>query len=58
MSKSNHRSLEKEVEHNGPIWTHPYMLYIGLTTLLFGALVLIAWLAWTNGWIPSRGSVQ
>jgi hypothetical protein len=36
-------------------WKSPYVLYILLTTLLFGALVFIGWLALQNGWIPNRG---
>ena len=43
-----------EPEHVGSIWKHPYMVYIYLTAVLFGLLVFIAWMAWENGWIPSR----
>jgi hypothetical protein len=38
-----------------PGWKNPYVLYIVLITLLFGLLMLIGWLAYQNGWIPSRG---
>jgi hypothetical protein len=44
-----------EAEHQGPIWKHPYMIYIMLTAALFGFLVLMAYLALKNNWIPSRG---
>ncbi len=44
----------REPEHQGPLWTHPYMLYIVLTVVIFGGMLLIGWLALENGWIPSR----
>ncbi len=43
-----------EPEWSGPIWKHPYMLYVWLTMALFGFLLVMAWLAWTNDWIPHR----
>jgi len=43
-----------EPEHVGPLWKHPYLVYIYLTALLFSLLLFIAWMAWENGWIPSR----
>ncbi len=46
---------QHETEHQGPIWKHPYMIYVGLTMVLFLFLVVMAYLAWTNGWIPNRG---
>jgi hypothetical protein len=52
MSQQN---LQREDEHVGPIWKHPYFLYILLTLVLFLFLVGMPWLAWTNGWIPNRG---
>ena len=48
------RPAPHEPEHVGSIWKHPYLIYIYLTAILFVGLVLIAWLAWENGWIPSR----
>jgi hypothetical protein len=47
--------LKPEREHQGPIWKHPYFLYLLLTVVLFVALLLIGWMALDNGWIPSRG---
>ncbi len=44
-----------EEEHRGSIWTHPYMIYIGLTLVLFVLLLVIGAIAWTQGWIPNRG---
>ena len=49
------KPLKREEEHTGPIWKHPYMIYVSLTAALFLFLLFAAWLAWTNGWIPSRG---
>jgi hypothetical protein len=49
------QNLKHEEEHVGSIWKHPYMIYIILTIALFLSLVFVAWLAWTNGWIPNRG---
>lgn len=48
------KSLTPEREHEGSIWKHPYMIYILLTAVLFVALVVVAWLALENGWIPKR----
>jgi hypothetical protein len=50
--------LKPEREHPGPIWKHPYVLYLLLTVVLFGALLFIGWLALENGWIPSRGDLS
>jgi hypothetical protein len=44
-----------EPEHEGPLWKHPYILYVLLTCALFAVLLFAGWLAWTNGWIPNRG---
>lgn len=35
-------------------WKHPYVLYVLLTLILFGGLVLAAYLATTQDWIPRR----
>ena len=43
-----------EKEHTGSVWSHPYMIYIALTAALFAFLVILAYLAWTNDWIPKR----
>ncbi len=34
---------------------HPYLIYLGLTVVLFGFLILMAYLALSNGWLPDRG---
>jgi hypothetical protein len=44
-----------EPEHQGSLWTHPYMVYIWLTLVLFLFLVFVGYLGYTNGWIPDRG---
>jgi hypothetical protein len=46
-----------EAEHTGPIWKHPYLVYVIITLLLFGFLVLMGWLAIHEGWLPNRGTV-
>jgi hypothetical protein len=46
--------IKPEPEHEGSIWTHPYLLYILLTAALFLGLVFFGWLAYENGWVPSR----
>lgn len=43
-----------EPEHEGSIWTHPYMIYIWITAVLAIFLGIMAYLAWTEGWIPQR----
>jgi hypothetical protein len=43
-----------DTEFEGKKANHPYVWYIGLTTLLFLFLVGIAYLAATNGWVPTR----
>jgi hypothetical protein len=45
---------EPEKEHTGSIWTHPYMVYIILTMILFGGLVFAGYLAIKNGWLPNQ----
>ena len=44
-----------EREHQGPIWKHPYTIYIFLTVLLALFLGFMGWLAILNNWIPDRG---
>lgn len=46
--------LRPEEEYSGPIWKHPYLLYILLTAVLFTGLMSVAWLALENDWIPKR----
>ena len=46
--------LRPEEEHRGPIWKHPYFLYVLLSIALFFGLLVAAWLAISNGWLPSR----
>jgi len=46
---------QREPEHQGSIWSHPYMVYIYLTLALFGFLIFMGWMALQNGWIPKRG---
>jgi hypothetical protein len=53
MEKRKPQSFQPE--HEGSIWKHPYLIYILLTIVLFFILLGIGWLAWTQGWIPSRG---
>lgn len=52
--KPSFRPAAPEREHTGSIWTHPYLIYVALTMVLFGVLVLLAWLALSNDWIPTR----
>lgn len=51
-------TLKNEEEHQGPIWKHPYLLYVLLTVVLFLFLLGMGWLALENGWIPNRGTVS
>lgn len=46
--------LKREEEHTGSIWKHPYMVYVVLTAVLFGFLLVMGWLAVSNNWIPQR----
>lgn len=43
-----------EPEWKGPIWRHPYFLYVLLTVGLFGFLVLVGWVAYQADLIPKR----
>jgi len=53
---TNHRPEKKhEEEHRGSILKHPYMIYIGLTILLFTFLIVMTLIASSQGWIPNRG---
>ncbi|MEK6578152.1 MAG: hypothetical protein AABZ55_02905 [Bdellovibrionota bacterium] len=47
--------LKHEKEHEGPIYKHPYFLYVILTMVIFGFLIIVGWVALDQGWIPSRG---
>jgi len=47
-----------EPQFTVPGWKNPYVIYIALTLLLFLFLVLLGYVAWTQGWIPSRGAVS
>lgn len=49
---------EREPEYSGSIWKHPYVLYIMITVPLFLLLILMAWLAVKNGWLPDRGTMN
>jgi hypothetical protein len=44
-----------EPEHQGPIWKHPYLIYVVLTAVLFAILVGLGYVAYRNGAIPDRG---
>jgi hypothetical protein len=46
--------VQHDPEFEGGGWKHPYVWYIGLTLALFVFLVVIAWLALSNDWIPKR----
>jgi len=35
-------------------WKHPYVIYIGLVLGLFFFLILMAYLAIQNDWLPTR----
>ncbi len=45
---------QSEAEHPGPVWTHPYMLYIIGTAALFGILLVAGWWAYHSDIIPHR----
>ncbi len=44
----------REEEWRGPLWKHPFFLYVALTGALFLFLLVMGWLAWTQDWIPHR----
>lgn len=44
-----------EPEHTGPIWKHPYLLYVAGTAALFALLLALGYVAYRNGAIPDRG---
>lgn len=45
---------QREPEHQGPAWKHPYAIYIVLTIVLFLFIVGMGWIALENDWIPKR----
>jgi hypothetical protein len=55
LDQKNDPQKRPEAEHQGSIWKHPYMVYVFLTAGLFIFLVVMAYLAITNGWLPNRG---
>lgn len=44
-----------EPEFVGPLWKHPYMVYVLLTLVIFAGLSFAGWLFYSNGLIPDRG---
>lgn len=42
-----------QIEHTGPWWTHPYVLYLWITGVLFAVLLFFGWLGWKNGWVAN-----
>lgn len=55
MTKRDLTELTPEPDWKGSGWKHPYVIYIVLTIALFAFLIGMGWLAWTQGWIPTRG---
>jgi hypothetical protein len=47
----------REIEHEGSIWKHPYLVYVALTVVIAVFLGTLGYLAWQNDWIPSRGNL-
>jgi hypothetical protein len=43
-----------EREHEGSIWKHPYLVYVVLTVLLFGFLLVAGYVALRSGILPKR----
>jgi hypothetical protein len=56
MNSPSPSPSKPEEEHQGPIWKHPYLLYILLTAFLFLFLIFMGWLALKWEWIPNRGT--
>jgi hypothetical protein len=54
MSDNQKPEKKEDGEYAASGWKNPYVLYLALMMLLFGFLVLMAYLAWTNDWIPKR----
>jgi hypothetical protein len=48
------KTSQSDPEFMGAWWTHPYVLYIFFTLILFGGLVLAGYLALKNGWLPNQ----
>jgi prolipoprotein diacylglyceryltransferase len=55
--QKNPKQKHHEEEWTGPIWRHPYFLYVIMTTLLFLFLIVMGWLATQCDWIPNRGPI-
>ena len=45
-----------EPEFKGPIWKHPYVLYILLTLVLFIVLLVLGWIGWKSGFVAGSGN--
>ena len=46
--------LKKQEKQPGSVWTHPYILYVLLTIVLFSFILLMGWLALSNDWLSVR----
>jgi len=53
MEKESEKNPKAELPQNLG-WKHPYVIYIVLTLVLFGFMLLMAYLAIENDWIPKR----
>jgi hypothetical protein len=56
-SDEQRKTLQPDPEFTGAWWTHPYVLYIFFTMILFAGLVLAGYLALKNGWLPNQRSI-
>ncbi len=52
--KTGQEPLQREVEHRGPMWKHPYFVYVILTAGIFAFLLIAGYLGLSEGWIPKR----
>jgi hypothetical protein len=46
--------VQHEAQFTGSGWKNPYVVYVILNAGLFLFLLLMAYLAWNNDWIPHR----
>ncbi|MBL7717075.1 MAG: hypothetical protein JNL01_16540 [Bdellovibrionales bacterium] len=46
--------MSHEPEFRGPAWKHPYFLYIVLTLVIFGVMMIMGYLALDRGWVVRK----
>ncbi len=53
MNQKEWKVKKVEPEYKGSVWTHPYMIYLYVTVVLFFFLIAMGYFAYQSGWLPN-----